>query len=145
MDNPINKIQNVETRDLENHEDVKIIEITNTTFEDSPKTTKSISSPSVSSVNSNNFNQTEVRELGRDIMNFRKQLIERLKVIASNAHAVEGDDVTFIQETKESFYGTIDIFVAFGGFYRELFYDEQYEQGQFELIKDEFMTYLNEM
>ena len=78
-------------------------------------------------------------------MNFCKQLIERLKVIASNAHAVEGDDVTYIQETKESFYETVDIFAAFGGFYRELFYDEQYEQGHSKLIKDEFMTYLNEM
>ena len=145
MDNPINRIQNSEIRDLENHEDVEIIEITNTTFEDSAKTTKSISSPSVSSVNSNNFNQTEVQKLGRDIMNFRKQLIERLKVIASNAHAVEGDDVTYIQETKESFYETVDIFATFGGFYRELFYDEQYEQGDSELIKDGFMRYLNEV
>ena len=145
MNNPINRIQNAKIRDLENHEDVEIIEITNTTFEDSAKTNKSISSPLVSSVNSNNLNQTEVQKLGRDIMNFRKQLIERLKVIASNAHAVEGDDVTYIQETKESFYGTIDIFAAFGGFYRELFYDEQYEQGDSELIKDGFMRYLNEV
>lgn len=78
-------------------------------------------------------------------MNLHKQLIERLKVIASNVHVVEGDDVTHIQETKESFYGTIDIFFAFGGFYRELFYDEQYEQGDSKLIKDRFMRYLNEV
>ena len=145
MNNPINRRQNAEIRDLENHEDVEIIEITNTTFEDSTKNDKSTSSPSVSSVNSNNFNQTKVQKLGREIMNLRKQLIERLKVIASNAHAIEGDDVTYIQETKQSFYGIVNIFATFGGFYRELFYDEQYEQGDSELIKDGFMRYLNEV
>ena len=78
-------------------------------------------------------------------MNLCKHPIERLRVIASNAHAVEGDDVTFIQETKESFHGIVEIFPTFGGFYRELFYDKQYEQGHPELIKEEFIRYLNEM
>ena len=145
MENHSDEIQMIEPV-MENHEeDVQIIEILDTSSEHSNDTINSITSPNFSSVRSNDFNDTNLHKMGREIINFQRELIEKLKVITVHVHVVEGDDVTFIQETIESFYDSAKVYANFGGFYRELFYDEQYEQGNSELIKDGFLKYLNEM
>ena len=92
MDCYIDEINMVENPSIKNHlQEVEISNIPNVNSENS------VMSPH-SSIASNDFIVTKVQKLASDVPNQHKELMDRLKFITSRLHAVEGEDVTSIQE-----------------------------------------------